>query len=367
MTDDLKKGLTQLALSIRKSTLTDVDPRQPRLVENDVFFQDGRRFRRKRIILRSMGCSIPTCTMCPFTNETLYRHTDALTARDYINQFLNAFVHDALDDYDMVCVYNDGNFFSDQELPAEARRFLYNAVAASRCDMLTVESLPQFITLGILDEAASLLAPKKLSVGIGLQSAAPVVRELCVNTSFTNQQFEAVVARLQVRGCVTKVYVMVKPPFLTEAEGVADAVASVRYARSLGITSITLCPTRVSPNTVVEKLYNTGAYTPPWLWSIVEILRQTHCEADARVACINLRGTDFQSIHPSNCEQCSDEVVNAIEQFNVDRDIEAITAFRCACQDDYRAVIEADRDTDGDLRTRVREFLSEVGRCNHGH
>ncbi|MGH3824650.1 MAG: hypothetical protein ACRDRA_17725 [Pseudonocardiaceae bacterium] len=53
---------------------------------------------------------------------------------------------------------------------------------------------------------------------------------------------------------------MVKPPFLTDSEAVID---SADYLAGLGVIGITLCPTRVSRNTVAWELWQARLYPPP--------------------------------------------------------------------------------------------------------
>jgi radical SAM enzyme (TIGR01210 family) len=361
---DLRRRLSLLALSLRESMAEDADLRQPRVVEEDLFFEGGQAHWRKRIILRSAGCSAATCTMCPFTNETLYEtdRTSTISAETYITQFENAFSgEDTLDKYQIVSVYNDGNFFAKREMPPEVRQHIYKRVVESQCQTLMVESLPQFVTKEFVEEAKQILGDKKLIVGIGLQSADNLVRELCINTTCTKRGFERAVELLYEYECIPKIYLMVKPPFLTEEEGIQDAVSSLRYLYSQGLKEATLCPTRISPHTVASELYKQGAYTPPWLWSVVEILRQTHKEGSPRVACVNLRSTDFVSIHPGNCDLCSDELVERIEKFNTSRDFRPVEEISCSCFADYQRFLRETRD-ERPLEKRVEDFLATCDR-----
>jgi len=340
MIADLRRRLSQIALSLRRSTNPAFSTEVPRLIESDSFYLNGSLAKRKRIILRSGGCHLPTCTMCPFTNETLFKTGIHPTVEDYKTQFEVAFADDSVGEYDLVCVYNDGNFFAERELPSDARDYICRRVADAGCGTLMVESLPQFITAPVLDHTLQMLGSTRLCVGIGLQSANDLVRELCVNTRITRSQFLKAVSLLASKGCWIKVYVMLKPPFLTEREAIEDAVESIRYAYGLGIHDVTLCPTRVAPQTVAALLYEYGLYQPPWLWSIVDVLRQTANEGHVRVACLNLRSTDFHSVHPSNCDECTNRVTETIEAFNTDRILDNLVILDCECRKQYRHVVQ---------------------------
>lgn len=124
--------------------------------------------------------------------------------------------------------------------------------------------------------------------------------------------FERALKVMDGFGVEPKVYLMVKPPFLTDGEAVTDVVASVAYLAQLGVRGVTLCPTRVSRNTVAWQLWSAGQYTPPNLWTVVEAVHRVHKEVAVRVACVNLRGTDFESVFPDGCPECADRVVDAL-------------------------------------------------------
>jgi hypothetical protein len=78
---------------------------------------------------------------------------------------------------------------------------------------------------------------------------------------------------------------------------------------------MTLCPTRVSRHTVAWELWQAGQYTPPNLWTVVEAIHRVHERLAVRVACVNLRGTDFASVFPDACSECADRVVDALTRF----------------------------------------------------
>ena len=236
LTDDrlLRKHLAGAAISARTKQ-RNADTYSPRFHQVDEYRLGARLYQRVRVILRSNGCSIPTCTMCPLPNEALDPSVERITARQYRRQITETLA--LYPGCEMVSVYNDGNFFAERELPGEARRGIYEVVRRAGCRWLMVESLPRFITRERLNEARELLGSVRLTVGIGLQSASTMVREICVNTPVTAAAFLEAHALLREFECETKVYVMIKPPFLLEDEAVDDAVASAVWR--LGATYAT--------------------------------------------------------------------------------------------------------------------------------
>jgi len=194
-----------------------------------------------------------------------------------------------------------------------------------------VESLPQFITRSRLQPFVEQLGDVALEIGIGYQSAHEVVREVLVNTRVSQRAFEDALDVMRELYVEPKIYLMIKPPFLTDGEALTDVLESVTYLKSRGIDGVTVCPTRVSRNTVAWELYRNGEYEPPNLWTVLEAVRIANRETAVRVACINLRGSDFESVFPDSCPSCADAIVDALLTFSETGNEEALE-LDCDCR-----------------------------------
>lgn len=327
----LRHRITVLSRSLREVTTVE-HLQKPRYIGYDtVRDADGVTYGRKKAILMSGGCSVPTCTMCPFTNYNNFGLHGA-NARGLREQVAGLLARtDDEPAYDMLAIYNDGSFFASREVPADVQLDIARRVAATGVRRLVVESLPQFITADTLAPLVDALGDVQLEVGIGLQSADRFVRETLVNTRVTRQSFEAAVELMQEHDVVPKVYLMIGPPFLTEAEAVTDVVDSTAYVASLGIGGVTLCPTRLAPNTVAWWLHQRGHYRAPNLWTVVDAVRGAHAMAAVRVACINMRGTDFDSVYPDSCPRCADPIVDGLVAYSVTGELSDLPA-TCKCR-----------------------------------
>ncbi|WP_416976927.1 hypothetical protein [Streptomyces sp. T028] len=313
---DLRRRIGDLSLQLRTSG-TQTKPAEPRFVDFDMIrLPNGDVVGRKKVIVMSGGCSVPTCTMCPFTNLNNYGIDGGTTRESLLDQVRRTLVR-AEDEpsYEVLSLYNDGSFFAPREIPRDVQVEIARLVAASGVKRLVVESLPQFVTEPVLAPFVEALGEVDLEIGIGLQSADMLVRETLVNTRISQVSFERALTVMAGQGADPKIYLMIKPPFLTDGEAVTDVVQSVDYLTGLGVQGITLCPTRVSRNTVAWELWQAGLYTPPNLWTVVEAIRRVHERLAVRVACVNLRGTDFESVFPDACPTCGDRVVDALMQF----------------------------------------------------
>ncbi|OHV51759.1 MULTISPECIES: hypothetical protein [Frankia] len=333
--NQLRRSLSALSMSLRR-TADAPRPAEPRFVSYDQLRQpDGAIVGRKKVILMSGGCSVPTCTMCPFTNENNYGlGSETQSLLHQVSHVLTRSPDEPA--YDVLALYNDGSFFAPREIPRDAQLVIAEYVAKAGVRRLVVESLPQFVTPAVLAPFVDALRGVELEVGIGLQSSDDLVRETLVNTRISRTAFERALLTMSELGVHPKIYLMVKPPFLTDAEAITDVVSSVEYVRALGIQGVTLCPTRVSPNTVAWRLWESGAYQPPNLWTIVDTVRRIHDATQVRVACINLRGSDFESVFPDSCPACADHVVDSLIRYSETGDV-ADLPDDCGC----RPMIEA--------------------------
>ena len=360
----LKARLTKLARSIRKSEIDgNIDFTKPESVEEDIYLFNSKRLRRKRIALFGRGCSVATCTMCPLPHEVVYNSIKCPSEEELILQFQSAFIKKSPDRFDLITIYTNGNFFVDKEIPPKVRQHIYSTVQKSEAKYLMVESLPQFITRNKLIEVKERMGEKHLIVSIGLESANDLVRELCINKTCTKPSFENAVNLLKVNGYSTDVFLMVKPPFLTEEESIEDTIKSIEYCAKLGILNPTLCPARIAPNTVLDMLYHTKKYYPLWLWTLLDIISNTRKYSTPRIAISNLRYEKHpNSLLASNCKICTKTLIDSIDLYNSSGSIAAFENITCDCYADYQQFLLREKRSVGSLplENRVRQFLDEL-------
>jgi archaeosine synthase beta-subunit len=354
----LRHGLSKIALGIRRNRIQPGTLGTPFSVLDYEFYEGGKTYKRKKIILAARGCTAATCTMCPIPNEAYYGLNLDFTPEDFLRQFHSAFATEPIDSYQLISVYNSGNWFASKEIPSEARQRIYQAIARSRCEGIMVESLPQFITPQVIAEAKEHLGDKRLIVGIGLQSADDFIRNVCINTTCTKEQFERASHLLWENGYTAKAYLMIKPAFLTEREAVTETVQSIQYIAALGYEDVSICPTRIAPYTVIAELAKRGMYAPPSLWTTIDVINEVGSEspAQARVACLDVDGKDSDTVYPRNCPLCTPVILEALRTFNTTRDLSTLNSLDCSCRQEHLADMEfVDRRP---LEERIQAFLS---------
>src|SRR5439155_13633724 len=85
-----------------------------------------------------------------------------------------------------------------------------------------------------------------------------------LNKGMTLDVFAAAVAALRADGAHVRAFILVRPPFLSDAEGLEWACRSLDYAFSLRVECCSLIPTRAG-NGAMEELARQGLFAPPSL------------------------------------------------------------------------------------------------------
>lgn len=229
-------------------------------------------------------------------------------------------------------LYNSGSFFDRAAIPLEDYRSIAQQVAGF--ERVIVESHPALIgdaTLhfrDLLDAAAKDSAveprPVTLEVAMGLETAHPQVLDQ-LNKRFNLEDFARAADRLRQEAIALRVFALIKPPFMDEAEGLDWAVRSAEFAFACGATVVSLIPTR-SGNGALEALAAQGQFAPPRLATVEAALERGIALGRGRVfadlwdleqfsdcpACFQGRRERLQRLNleqqwlpPIRCDRCS--------------------------------------------------------------
>ena len=280
---------------------------------------------RRRVVLNSHGCSVPTCTMCPLRDESVPASVDVT------NHHLIAQVNTALEgcEEQTLTIYNNGNFFANREIPASVRRDILGRVAQlPSVKTLVVESLPVFITAAEVESVRQILRPdQRLVVAIGLQAWSEDIRSLAINSPCKLSEFFKVHELLRASGYGVQAFLMFGAPFITTVEAINDTRSAVR-ALSGTVDNIIISPIRIAPNTLASKLHAAGLYQTPSMWSMRELLRCIVNDLSSAAHPINVRiaksiltGADGMA---SERPECSEQFLTGIDQFNSTGSIELL-------------------------------------------
>ena len=149
-----------------------------------------------------------------------------------------------------------------------------------------------------------------LEVALGLETIHPEVLPR-LHKKFELAHFTLAAEFLRKENIAVRAFILVKPPFLTEAEGLEWAVKSAEFAFSRGASVVSLIPTR-GGNGALERLQETHDFTPPKLVTLER----------AQERALNLRGGrvfadlwDLQQF--SRCPTCFEQRRQRLNAINL--------------------------------------------------
>ena len=296
------------------------------------------------IVLSTQGCahargSEGGCTMCSYLLDGTRTNP---SPDELYNQFLDAMkkVEKASSPLS-VKIYTSGSFLDDDEIPIEARNQILSEIANdSRVREVVLESRPEYVQDSILKEVRGTLGDRSIEIAMGLESSSDLVRSLCINKNFDFASFKEAVDLGKKYDMGTRAYVLLKPPFLTERDAIVDAKNTIADAIKAGVSTISLNPVNVQRNTLVEYLWKRQNYRPPWLWSVVEVLRHAHSisQGTVNVVCDPVAAGKIRGTH--NCGKCDTPVISAIRRFSLDQNTSAFDSLHCECQTLWNHILE---------------------------
>lgn len=165
-------------------------------------------------------------------------------------------------------LYNSGNFFDAKAIPSDDHRTIADRLRGF--DTVIVENHPKLC--GEACVRFQHLLGTKLEVAMGLETIHPDVLPR-LNKGMTLDDFSRAVEFLLSRQIDVRAFVMLRPPFLNEAEGVEWALKSIEFAFSRGVGCVSVIPTR-GGNGMMEQLQRDGLYAPPRLASLERVLEE---------------------------------------------------------------------------------------------
>jgi archaeosine synthase beta-subunit len=295
---------------------------------------------RLMVVLVTRGCEYARrtgggCTVCGFMNHA----REDITEAELVAQLDYVLERNDLSGVKEIDLLTLGSFFNDNEVGEDARQRLLERISRlDRIRRVSFESRAEYVTAAKLRQARELLPGKIIDFGIGLESANDHIRNHIIKKGLTRNAFEKTVGIVKEAGCDLLVYLLIKPPHLSEKEAIVDAVESVRYvfatAEAYGVEArVAFEPVFICENTPLEKLFQQAKYRLVNLWSVVEILKQVSHYGSIFVG-LSDENLSLERL-PRSCPRCNGTLVRAIETFNQTQEISGLEALHCPCKKDY--------------------------------
>ena len=217
---------------------------------------DGRRVDVATVFLTNRECPF-RCLMCDLWKNTLTESVRPGQIPEQIRWALGR-----LPPAQHLKLYNAGSFFDPRAIPPED----YAEVArlAAPFERVIVESHPRLV--GHRCREFRTLLAGDLEVAMGLETVHPEVLPR-LNKQMTTDDFAGAARDLRADGVAVRAFILVRPPYLADAEGLEWAKRSIDFAFSVGVECCSLIPTR-GGNGAMEELARQGHFAPPSLDSL---------------------------------------------------------------------------------------------------
>ncbi|MHA1972713.1 MAG: archaeosine biosynthesis radical SAM protein RaSEA [Candidatus Hodarchaeales archaeon] len=312
---DINEELSKTIYSLRQEYLHTITYETPKLW-GDIEKNDIKNV--VTIVIPSHGCSWALsehggCSVCGYVNDA--------------SRSLNIPIKEIIDKLDellqksdnnkplYVKIFNSGSFFDEPDVPSELRNSIIELLKKySNCVQLDVESRSEYVIKNIstVDLIQSSLKPIQLEVGLGLESFNDAILRDCWNKGMTFGEYQQAIDLLKSHNIKVKTYVFLKPPFLTEAEAIADILETIDQAINLGTDVISINPCAIQNGTLVNSLFKQDKYQPPWLWSVLFVVEQIKRKfPNIEIICDPTAGGKPRGAH--NCGKCDRTVLRLIE------------------------------------------------------
>lgn len=223
-----------------------------------------------------------------------------------------------------VKLYNAGNFFDSQAIPPEDHDEI--ATRIRQFETTIVENHPL-----LTDERCVRFRDRlqtRLEIAIGLETVHPQILS-SLNKRMTVNDFDTAVRFLTAHDIGVRTFLLLKPPHLTECEGIEWSLKSLAHAVAVGSTCISLIPTRAG-NGLMEQLQSSGEFAPPSIRTMEEVLER----GLDYVRRVNPATRVFMDVWDArtfyDCPQCGPARTERIQRMNLSQQIELPVDCECA-------------------------------------
>lgn len=221
-------------------------------------------------------------------------------------------------------LYNSGNFFDARAIPPQD-----HAAIVERCrgfKSVIVENHPKLCGPHVLKFRDALAEHDvQLEVAMGLETIHPEVLPR-LNKQMTVEDFAQAAAFLRTENIRLRAFILLRPPFLTEAEGVEWSLRSIEFAFDCGVDCCAVIPTR-GGNGIMEQLALEGSYAPPSLASLEQVL-STGLQLQRGRVFVDL----WDARKFANCSHCVDARVERLNRMNLSQQTEPVVVCdQCGC------------------------------------
>ncbi|MDA0809277.1 MAG: radical SAM protein [Planctomycetota bacterium] len=259
------------------------------------------------IFLTNRECPF-TCLMCDLWKNTTVEPVPVGAIPRQINYALQR-----LPKAQHVKLYNSGNFFDAKAIPKADWPAIVDRVRGFKS--VIVENHPKLCGEGCFQFRDMLAAQNvELEIALGLETVHPEVLPR-LNKQMTVDDFSQAAKWLRREGIRLRTFILLRPPFLTEEEGIEWAMRSIEFAFDQDVSCCSVVPTRAG-NGIMEQLEVDDLFASPQLASM-EIVQERGIQLGAgRVFMDTWDAQKFAS-----CSACSEPRIQRITDMNLSQQV----------------------------------------------
>lgn len=298
----------------RRGPKNNVDPQRPYafIIEKERTV-DGKTEDIATIFLTNKECPF-RCLMCDLWKNT----TDEMVPIGAIPKQIE-YALENLPSVKHIKLYNSGNFFDTKAIPPKDYDTIISLLHGF--ETVLVENHPKFIDQSVVEFRDKLKA--NLQVAIGLETVHPEVLPK-LNKKMTLDDFSASVKFLEQNDILSRAFILLRPTFLDEEEGVYWAKKSIEFAFESGVECCVIIPTR-SGNGAMNHLESHGYFQSPNIGSLEEVLEYGILLNEGRVF------ADLWDLEQfSSCKKCMVKRKERMDQMNLEQVV--LPSVDCTCR-----------------------------------
>lgn len=212
------------------------------------------------IFLTNSECPF-TCLMCDLWKNTTNKPVPVGAIPKQIEWAL-----EHLPDVKHLKLYNSGNFFDKKAIPVEDHKRIAEIV--KKFETVIIENHPKLINDACL-RFRDMLKPD-LQIAMGLETVHPEVLQK-LNKKSGLSDFSYAVRYLNENGIKSRAFILLRPPFMSEEEGIYWAKKSIDFAFDVGVECCVIIPVRLG-NGSMEILKENGLFQFPEINSLEKVL-----------------------------------------------------------------------------------------------
>lgn len=264
------------------------------------------------IFLTNRECSF-RCLMCDLWKNTTDTSSPVGAIPDQIEWALNQMPYAK-----HLKLYNSGSFFDKRAIPSADYQRIASLVR--QFETVIVECHPGLVNESCLD-FKKMLKPN-LQLALGLETVHPEILPK-LNKQMTLKDFSEAVNFLKKNDILSRAFVLLRPPFLSESQGIYWAERSIDFAFNAGVECCIVIPVRAG-NGAMDRLMAMNMFSSPDIKSIEKVLEYG----------IELKaGRVFADVWDiglfSSCEKCTDQRIKRLIDMNLSQEI--LPPLSCTC------------------------------------